>query len=172
MTISKFFLEGFMGSGKSTFGKKLANALGWRFVDLDDYIEEQAGKTIVNIFEDHGEQYFRNLETKALEHSVGWTNTIVSCGGGTPCFNDNAARINELGYSIYLKLSAHTLKERLLGEKGKRPLVAKLSDEELLTFIENKLVEREPFYSKATQTFDYSDEEEKNFINELKLMIS
>lgn len=172
MKVDKIFLEGFMGCGKSTFGRKLAAELEWDFIDLDDYIEEKEGRSISDIFEKEGESFFRELETKTLEETRDWTNTVISCGGGTPCFNDNAERINQLGYSVYIKLPASVLKGRLIGEKAKRPLLAKLTDEELLTFIQYKLAEREPFYTKAKKIFEYSDEAEKSFVKDLRSILT
>lgn len=172
MAVNKIFLEGFMGCGKSTFGKKLAEALEWKFVDLDDYIENKEGKTIPEIFETEGELYFRELETEAIQDTSSWKKTIVSCGGGTPCFNNNAESINEIGFSVYIKLSPEVLMERLLGEKAKRPLIAKLTDDELLSFIEAKLKERGVFYAKANKIFEYTDSGEKSFIQELKHIVS
>ena len=171
MSFNKVFLIGFMGCGKSTFGRKLAKQLEWEFIDLDDYIEEQERCSISEIFKNKGEVYFRNLETKALKESNQWINTIISTGGGTPCFNDNIDLINKIGLSIHIKLSPEDLKIRLEGEKAKRPLIADLSDGELLSFIKLKLSERNTYYSSSELIFDYSDEMVIVFIEALKIRL-
>lgn len=171
MKFDKVFLIGFMGCGKSTFGRKIAEELGWDFVDLDTYIEEQQNASIQTIFANKGESYFRNLETKAIEESSKWKKTIISTGGGTPCFNNNITSINNLGLSVYLKLSPEVLKSRLEGEKSKRPLISNLSDAELLIFINKKLAERSCYYSKSEITFEYSSDLEVSFMEILRTKI-
>lgn len=167
MKYSKIFLVGFMGCGKSTYGKKLAKALNWKFVDLDDYIEREEDRSISDIFKEDGEGYFRNLESRAVIESSDWEGTVISTGGGTPCFNNNMGLINSLGLSIYINLPAETLAERLNGEKSKRPLIADLNDEELLSFIKSKLLERNPFYMQSVQVFDYLNKSETDFLEEI-----
>jgi shikimate kinase len=92
---------------------------------------------------------------------------VVSCGGGTPCYNNNANLINDLGLSVYLKLSPELLKDRLVNEKSKRPLISDLTDTELLEFITRKLEERSRFYECANMLFEYSREKESEFIQSL-----
>lgn len=167
MAVEKIFLVGFMGCGKSTFGRYLANQIGWDFVDLDDYIEEKEKKSIKEIFSFKGEDYFRNLETSVLMESKVWKKTVVSCGGGTPCYNDNARLINDLGLSVYLRLSPEVLKDRLVNERSKRPLISDMSNTELLEFITSKLEERSRFYECANMLFEYSKEKESEFIYKL-----
>lgn len=171
MKKDKIFLLGFMGCGKSTFGEKLALKLNWDFIDLDEYIEEKEGDSIVNIFKHKGETYFRGLETKAVEATANMTRTIISTGGGTPCFNDNIEQINALGLSVYIKLSPEVLKERLLNETNKRPLLSGLNEDELLTFIESKLAEREDDYLKSEIVFNYNDDAVPNFIQKIKEVV-
>lgn len=143
------YLIGFMGSGKSTVGKKLASLLEWSYIDLDKKIEEKTGKTIPELFSENGEEYFRNIESEVLRSLKFQTNTVISTGGGTPCHEDNIDFMNETGLTIYLKLNPVQLKSRLSESKGERPLIKDLSNEDLLAFIENKLALREQFYCKA-----------------------
>src|SRR5664279_2631025 len=91
------YIIGFMGSGKSTAGKKLASLLGWSFIDFDKRIEEHTGKPISEIFSQHGENYFRNLETEILKNLKAETDTVISTGGGTPCYGDNMDYMLETG---------------------------------------------------------------------------
>lgn len=171
MKKNKIFLTGFMGCGKSTFGKKLAKELSWDFIDLDDYIEKQEGMSIVEIFKQKGETYFRQLESDAVAVSMAWNNAVVSTGGGTPCFNNNMEMVNQLGVSVFINLSPEVLAQRLELEKNKRPLLKDLDHNELLIFIKNKLTERKPFYAKSQLVFNYESESEKGFIDRIKEII-
>jgi shikimate kinase len=157
LSSNKLYIIGFMGSGKSTTGSKLASLLGWHFTDLDKSIEEHAGKTIPEIFSIHGEPWFRNLESEVLRNLQYTTNAVISTGGGAPCFGDNMDFMLETGLTIYLKLTPGQLKSRLSNTKGERPLIKDLNDEALLQYIEEKLEYREQWYSRAELTFDGFD---------------
>jgi shikimate kinase len=143
------YIIGFMGSGKSTAGKKLASLLGWSFIDLDKRIEEQTGKTIPEVFSQHGEDFFRNIETEVLKSLKSQTNTVISTGGGTPCHGDNMDHMLKTGLTLYLKLTPGQLKSRLSKSTGERPLIKDLSNVGLLRFIEEKLAYREKWYNRA-----------------------
>ncbi|MCX6330869.1 MAG: shikimate kinase [Bacteroidia bacterium] len=143
------YIIGFMGSGKSTAGKKLAALLEWTFIDLDRKIEEKAGKTIPQIFAQDGEEQFRQIETDILKSVKGLTETIVSTGGGTPCHGDNMDLMLETGLTIYLKMTPQQLTNRLLESTGERPLIKNIPDDQLFEFIEKKLAVREKWYTRA-----------------------
>ncbi len=143
------YIIGFMGSGKSTAGKKLAAALGWSFIDLDKKIEEIAGKTIPEIFSHEGEDGFRSLETDVLRNLKSLSRTVVSTGGGTPCHGDNLDFMLETGVIVYLKMSTNHLVSRLLGSTGGRPILKNVPDDKLFDFIDEKLAIREKFYQRA-----------------------
>jgi shikimate kinase len=119
--MSKIFIVGYMGSGKSTAGKKLASKLGFEFIDLDHYIENEFGQTVPEIFKTKGENEFRAMEHNALKKLVLKENVVISCGGGTPCYYGNMELMNNHGTTIYLKMSAETLAHRLLNAKDNRP---------------------------------------------------
>lgn len=139
-----------MGSGKTTLGKKLANKLGYQFVDLDEAIEQHEQKSIVSIFENQGEDFFRTIESKMLDEILTTTsNVVLSVGGGTPCYFNNMELINKQATSIYLKYNLGMLYSRLISAKTKRPLIANKSDEELKDFIQKTLLEREGFYNQS-----------------------
>lgn len=148
----KIFLIGFMGCGKSTMGKKLAVKLGYEFIDLDHQIESSIGTTIAQYFSVHGEAAFRKLESEALKTFDYPANAVIATGGGTPCFFDNMEWMNASGLSVYIEMPAAALARRLEGGKGKRPLLKDLNEEEMISFIENKLTEREVFYKRALVT--------------------
>lgn len=148
------FLVGFMGSGKTTWGKKLANAMDLPFVDLDHEIVAHIGMSIPEYFTKYGEDAFRVLESEFLKNQKG-RKAIISTGGGTPCYFDNMDWINEHGVSLYLFHTAKSLWSRLSqSDVNKRPVLKGLTGEELLSFIENKLEERAPFYEKASIKFE------------------
>ena len=151
------YIIGFMGSGKSTAGKKLASLLGWAFIDLDNNIEEFAGKTIPEIFSQNGEEYFREIEALLLRKIESHTDTIISTGGGTPCHSGNMDFMLSTGLTIYLKLTPGQLKSRLLKSKGERPLIKDLEPHNLQAFIEQKLADREEWYEKSDITIEGID---------------
>jgi len=153
----RIYFIGYMGSGKSTVGKRLALKLKYSFVDMDRLIEEEAGVTVRKIFEEKGEDEFRRLEHKAVLKTTKMNNVVVSTGGGAPCFFDNMNIINRNGISIYLKMTSEDLLKRLKGSKFERPLIRDLSNDELADYIKEKLREREPYYLKSKYIIDGKD---------------
>ena len=145
----KVFLIGFMGSGKTYWGKIWAQQKGLDFYDLDEIVEAKEGKSIAAIFEKEGEDYFRKTETEVLHTFAEKDGCIIACGGGTACFNDNIQWMNKQGTPVYLSATPTDILNRVIEEKDKRPLINKLNEAELLFFIEQKLKEREPFYNQA-----------------------
>jgi shikimate kinase len=143
------FLIGFMGSGKTHWGRIWAAKKQLPFFDIDHLVEEQAGKTIGEIFEQYGEAWFRQKETEVLKTFAAKQHCIVSCGGGLPCFNDNMQWMNEHGTTVYLYAKPAEIAKRLITEKDRRPLIKNLQADELVPFIENKLKERDAYYTAA-----------------------
>lgn len=143
------FLIGFMGSGKTTWGKKLANALDVPFVDLDHEIVDYIGMSIPEYFALYGEDQFRKIEKEVLHNQQNKAG-IISTGGGTPCFYDNMDWLLNNGTVLYLKHSPKSLWNRLSqSDVLKRPTLKGLIGNDLLKFIETKLEERNPFYERA-----------------------
>ena len=145
----RIFLVGYMGSGKSTAGKIIAEKLGMQFADLDEHVEQENGQSISEIFEKEGEEHFRELEHNALKSFFEPDNIIISTGGGTPCFYDNMDLMNRNGITVYIKMSVDSLVERLANAKHKRPLIKDMSEFDLRSFISTNLEKRESFYLKA-----------------------
>ena len=143
-----------MGSGKTTIGKALSKETGMMFYDLDWYIESRMRKTVTQIFAEKGEDAFRKMEYNMLHEVAEFENVIISCGGGTPCFYDNIDYLNQQGDVVYLNATPEVLYKHLLMAKGERPLLKGKSPEELITYIEEHLKEREPFYNKAKYSLD------------------
>ncbi|MBQ0056750.1 MAG: shikimate kinase [Bacteroidales bacterium] len=159
--MQRIFLIGYMGAGKTTLGKALAQTMNLQFIDLDDFITGRHHKTIKDIFAEVGEDGFRQIERNALHEVSEFEDVIISLGGGTPCFFDNMDVVNAAGKSVYLKPSEDVLLKRLIKGKHKRPLLADKSDDEILQFIRQQLAWREPFYLKASLTFNASHLENK-----------
>ena len=145
----KIFLIGFMGCGKTTLGKKLAYILKHQFIDLDSCIEEQEGKTISQIFQEDGEDYFRNLERVYLNRIIEKEDVVISTGGGTPCFFDNMDQMNENGKTIYINMHPKELLPRLLSSSSKRPLLSGIYEKEMLDYVFKTIRSREKYYYKA-----------------------
>lgn len=155
--MKRIFLMGYMGAGKTTIGKKLAETLNLSFTDLDWFIENRQHKTINEIFAEKGESGFREIEKEAL-HEVGqFEDALISVGGGTPCFFDNIDYMNQNGTAIYLKVNPAVLADRLCQAKQTRPLLKDKTDDEILNFISDALDKRGPFYEMANLVFDASE---------------
>jgi shikimate kinase len=151
------FLIGFMGCGKTTWGKKLASGLGYNFIDLDHVLEAHIGVTIPEYFSTHNEEEFRKLESEILKTTQYPQNTIVSTGGGLPCFFDHMEWMNSHGQTVYIQLSPRALASRLDNPKTARPVLQGKKGDELIAFIEHKLAEREGYYLQATHTVNGID---------------
>ncbi len=146
----KIFLIGFMGSGKTHWGKLIGEKLALPFFDLDSVITETENKSISKIFAEKGEGFFRYKEKEVLEEIVNDHNKfILSCGGGTPCFFNNIEFMKDNGIVIWLNTSINILKERLFKERATRPLIKAIGDAELKTYIIRKLGERKMYYEQA-----------------------
>lgn len=150
----RIFLIGYMGAGKTTLGKAFARAMGLTFVDLDWYIEERFHKTVSQIFTERGEEGFRELEKRMLHEASDFENVVISVGGGTPCFFDNMEYMNQVGETVFLDVDNKVLFRRLKVAKHQRPLLSNKTDEELMTFIQEALEKRLPYYTKAKYVFN------------------
>ena len=160
-----------MASGKSLVGKVLAKRLNFKFIDLDDYIEIQEKMSVKEIFSSKGEIYFRKAETRCLKNLLEDSDKIVlSLGGGTPCYSGNMEIIlnDENSRSVYLKTGIATLVERLKNEKSKRPLIAHIKSDDILTeFIGKHLFERTSFYNQAKIKITTDNKNEREIVDEL-----
>ncbi|MDO5403214.1 MAG: shikimate kinase [Eubacteriales bacterium] len=144
--MNNIVLIGFMGSGKTTFGRWLKINKKYGFCDTDQYIEKQQQKKIKEIFADDGEKAFRDMETQALKELIGTLeNTVISVGGGLPVRKENTRLLKELGTVVYLKTSAEVLLKRLKSDKD-RPLLAGGNIKEK---IESLMQAREDIYLAA-----------------------
>lgn len=148
----RIYLVGYMYSGKTTMGRQLARRLDYTFHDLDVAFEHRYRCSIPLFFQQYGEEAFRQLERQMLQRTASLENTVVSTGGGTPCFFDNMEFINSNGLSIYLQMSEDALIARMVKSKKTRPTFAHMSEEERRTKLSKQLQQRIPFYQQAQLT--------------------
>ena len=166
----KIVLIGYMASGKTSIGKKLAKKINIPFIDLDNYISTQEKMSISTIFKTKGEIYFRKIETQYLQELMQQTTDfILAVGGGTPCYANNIAVINQNATTFYLKYSLQTAYKKLSKEKNKkkRPLIATISNDNLKEFIAKHLFERAPFYEQAKFTIRTDAKKKKEIVKEI-----
>ena len=145
----RIYLVGYMGSGKSTMGKELSKKLGYRHIDLDENIEKETRKTIDRVFEEKGEEKFRQIEMRLLHETKRMYNIVVATGGGAASFEENMDWMNKNGITVYLKVSTGTLFHRLSRIRAERPLLKNLDDIKLMEQVQTHLAQREPQYLKA-----------------------
>ena len=167
------FLIGFMGSGKSTIGKKLANRLGYAFLDMDREIEKSEQKSIAHLFKEMGETHFRELESAWLKNFDG-QNTVISTGGGTPCFNNNLSLMKTKGKTAFLQVNPGILAQRLFQANQTRPLLENYmqSQDQLENYIRQKLDERLSVYEQSDVAVDCSSfdrQKLEDLVNKLTL---
>ena len=168
----KIFLVGFMGSGKTTIGRRIAELMGFDFVDTDRFIEMQHNTTIAQLFTQHGETVFRKMEHDLLQELQQRDFAVISTGGGMPCHSGNMDIMLAGGKVVYLKTSPQALSRRLLRSHIERPLIKGKTEKELQQYIVEKLAEREPFYNRAhivVQTEDFLMETLLQSLNLMKI---
>lgn len=164
--MTRIYLIGYMGAGKTTLGKAFAREMGLTFIDLDWYIEERYHKTVQQIFAERSEEGFRDLERRMLHEVSEFEDVVISAGGGTPCFFDNMEYMNRHGETVFLEVSREVLFRRLKVARQQRPLLARKTDEELKAFIDDALAKRMPHYAKAKHTFRADELEDKQQIQQ------
>jgi shikimate kinase len=171
--IMKIILVGYMGSGKSTVGKLLAQKLELTFLDLDAYIEQAECKSIAEVFQEKGEVFFRKREIYHLRAILeNHDNYILATGGGAPCFGDNMQQMTlATPNMVYLKASINTLIERLEQEKEHRPLLKKLKDGELQEYIAKHLFERSFFYNQARIKVNVDDKSPQAIVEAIRALL-
>lgn len=147
-------LVGFMGTGKSSVGRRLAKRLGWQFVDVDTVIESAAGKPVPKIFAEHGEAVFRRLEKRAIRRAIRQDNHVIATGGGAFLNPENRRMLRAVGPVICLSASPNAVLERVRPTLARRPL---LSHGSPAARIQELLQQRGPVYAKADATIDTTD---------------
>ncbi len=158
MRYHRIYFTGFMGSGKSTLGRIVANSLGWQYYDIDAETEKREGKSIREIFARYGEDGFRKIETEVLEHLSGLDHSVIALGGGTLIKEENIRIVKSRGFLIYLKVNPEILYQRLQ-HKTNRPLLLDengylIPQEEAIRRIEDLFAAREAGYLRADKIFE------------------
>ena len=160
----RIFLIGFMGAGKSFLGKLWGQMNSIPFYDLDSLIEEEERKTIENIFDVFGEDYFREREAAVLRNTDRFENCIIACGGGTPCYFDNMHWMNKNGVTVFLNESENNIYNHLKMDDTVRPLINNLNKEALQLFIKNKLQSRISFYNQSQLVLESHQLKKEGFL--------
>ena len=148
--LKNIVLIGFMGSGKTAVGKLLAERLGYKFIDTDEIIERSEGKTISALFNEEGEQRFREIEARIVRELFGLKRHVISTGGGIVTNKENISNLKKGGLIVWLKAAPETIYNRV-SSKTHRPL---LNVEDPLETIKKLLTFREPFYAEADVSVD------------------
>lgn len=160
----RIFLTGMMGSGKTFWGKKIADSHQMPFVDLDQYMESQTDLTISEIFKHFGETYFRELEKEFLDAVIHQNeHCIIATGGGTPCFFDNLEKMKIAGRVFYFKTEVPILAQRIFSSKQKRPLLANLSEIEIAQQLNLIVDKRKAIYEQSDIIIEMNQIDETTF---------
>ena len=174
--MKRIYIIGYMGAGKSTFGKSLALRMNLKSIDTDHFIENRYRKKIGEIFAVEGEERFREIEHRVLLEISEYEDVVISTGGGLPCFNDNMTIMNNTGITVYLEAPVDELAIRLGASKNVRPVLEKRSGSALKDFIKENLARRILFYEQAHIRFNSSsmnsNKEVKMIANSLETLIN
>lgn len=155
--MDKIYIVGYMGAGKTTAARRLAQRLGWQVADTDAMFEEKYKISVCDFFDKYDEPLYRRLESEVLKSTESMENTVISTGGGTACYFDNMEWMNEHGVTVFLKISEKAVVDRLLHAKRKRPLAEGKSEAELTEFVREHYTSRLPFYEQARITVKAED---------------
>jgi len=172
--MKKIILLGYMGCGKSTIAKLLANKLNLPYLDLDEIIENRTNSSVNKLFSEKGELYFRKLEHEIFsEFMKNPDSFVLSLGGGTPCYANNHELLKgENVFSIYLSGSIATLYGRLKNENENRPLIANKSEEEMKEFIAKNLFDRSYYYNQAQYKVTIDEKTVVEIVAEIEMLLA
>ncbi|MDQ3073260.1 MAG: AAA family ATPase [Bacteroidota bacterium] len=167
----RIYLVGFMGSGKSTYGRALADALGFAFYDLDELVEKAAGDNISAIFENDGEEKFRKLEKEQLRKTKEYENAVIATGGGAACEEGSMEWMNANGTTVYLRVLESQLHARLREDSSVRPLIKDIAEEDLFNWIYQALRNRAYYYQQANIVISPGLLETKELAEKLRMIM-
>ena len=155
--MDRIYLVGYMGAGKTTAAKRLAQRLGWEVADTDALFEEKYKISVDDFFQKYDEPLYRKLESEVLKNTENLKNTVISTGGGTACYFDNMDWMNQHGLTVFMRISPQAAVDRVLHSRHKRPLVRGKSEEELMEYVEWHYASRLQFYEQAQITVKSED---------------
>lgn len=160
----RIYLVGFMGTGKSTLGQRVALSLQVPYLDTDHIAEAQSGMSIAELLDTLGEAYFRHLEADILRQTTVYPRSINATGGGLPCFADNMSWMNQNGITLYLQWPDEILLPHLLKIRTTKPLLAALSESDARLKINDLLQKRKPVYEMAAITLEMKGDLENDLL--------
>ena len=162
--MNRIYIVGYMGAGKTTAARRLAQRLGWEVADTDALFEEKYKISVCDFFNKYDEPLYRKLESEVLKETESLENVVVSTGGGTACYFDNMEWMNQHGLTVFLRISEKAVIDRLLHAKRKRPLSTGKTEAELTEFVQQHYTSRLPFYEQARITVKSEDLDLDNLI--------
>jgi len=155
--MNKIYLVGYMGAGKSTAAKRLANRLGWEVADTDEMFEEKYRISVDDFFQKYDEPLYRKLESEILKSTESSEHVVIATGGGTACYYDNMEWMNRHGCTVFMRISPQAAVDRVLHSRHKRPLARGKSEAELMEYVNWHYASRLPFYEQAQLTVKSED---------------
>ena len=167
--MNRIYIVGYMGAGKTTAARRLANHLGWEVVDTDAMFEEKYKISVCDFFNKYDEPLYRKLESEVLKSTADLENVVVSTGGGTACYFDNMEWMNQHGLTVFLRISQKAVVDRLVHAKRKRPLAEGKTEAELTEFVNRHYTSRLPFYEQAKITVKAEDLDLENLIKQIEI---
>ena len=155
--MNKIYLVGYIGAGKSTAAKRLANRLGWEVADTDEMFEEKYRISVDDFFQKYDEPLYRKLESEILKSTESSEHVVIATGGGTACYYDNMEWMNRHGCTVFMRISPQAAVDRVLHSRHKRPLARGKSEAELMEYVNWHYASRLPFYEQAQLTVKSED---------------
>ena len=155
--MNRIYLVGYMGAGKTTAARRLAQRLGWEVADTDDLFEAKYKISVCDFFNKYDEPLYRKLESEVLKETEKLENVVISTGGGTACYFDNMDWMNQHGLTVFMRISPAAAVDRVLHSRHKRPLARGKTEAELMEFVSQHYAARMPFYERAQITVKSED---------------
>lgn len=166
--MDRIYIVGYMGAGKTTAARRLAQRMGWEVVDTDALFEGKYKISVNDFFNKYDEPLYRKLESEVLKATESLDHVVVSTGGGTACFFDNMDWMNQHGLTVFLRISPQAAVDRVIHSRHKRPLVEGKSEEELTEFVNQHYASRLPFYEQARITAKSEDFDIESLMEAIK----
>ncbi len=166
--MDRIYIVGYMGAGKTTAARRLAQRMGWEVVDTDALFEEKYKISVNDFFNKYDEPLYRKLESEVLKATESLDHVVVSTGGGTACFFDNMDWMNQHGLTVFLRISPQAAVDRVIHSRHKRPLVEGKSEDELTEFVNQHYASRLPFYEQARITAKSEDFDIESLMEAIK----